>query len=172
MRIIRNYFYAAGYNLLILLTPLLTVPYISRVLGPTGVGINATTNSIITYFLLFGTVGITIYGNREIAFIRDNRGQRSQTFWEIEILQLLTISCAYLAFNPFFTHHKTTCKKQNKAILQIDLHRLPYVNSKYYLPNPKESMHKQRCTSSPNERCNPRNNDPVLPVAVSLVLNW
>jgi len=62
MRIIRNYFYTAGYNLLILLTPLLTVPYISRVLGPTGVGINATTNSIITYFLLFGTVGITIYG--------------------------------------------------------------------------------------------------------------
>lgn len=53
MRIIRNYFYTAGYNLLILLTPLLTVPYISRVLGPTGVGINATTNSIITYFLLF-----------------------------------------------------------------------------------------------------------------------
>ena len=69
MRIIRNYFYTAGYNLLILLTPLLTVRYISRVLGPTGVGINATTNSIITYFLLFGTVGITIYGNREIAFL-------------------------------------------------------------------------------------------------------
>ncbi|MGA3233672.1 polysaccharide biosynthesis C-terminal domain-containing protein [Lactiplantibacillus pentosus] len=101
MRIIRNYFYTAGYNLLILLTPLLTVPYISRVLGPTGVGINATTNSIITYFLLFGTVGITIYGNREIAFIRDDRAQRSQTFWEIEILQLVTISCAYLAFLVF-----------------------------------------------------------------------
>ncbi len=107
MRIIRNYFYTAGYNLLILLTPLLTVPYISRVLGPTGVGINATTNAIITYFLLFGTVGITIYGNREIAFIRDNRGQRSQTFWEIEILQLLTISCAYLAFLVFlFFEHQ------------------------------------------------------------------
>ncbi len=109
MRIIRNYFYTAGYNLLILLTPLLTVPYISRVLGPTGVGINATTNSIITYFLLFGTVGITIYGNREIAFIRDNRGQRSQTFWEIEILQLLTISCAYLAFLVFL-FLSTNCK--------------------------------------------------------------
>ena len=107
MRIIRNYFYTAGYNLLILLTPLLTVPYISRVLGPTGVGINATTNSIITYFLLFGTVGITIYGNREIAFIRDNRAQRSQTFWEIEILQLITISCAYLAFLVFlFFEHQ------------------------------------------------------------------
>ncbi|MCG0697443.1 transporter [Lactiplantibacillus plantarum] len=84
MRIIRNYFYTAGYNLLILLTPLLTVPYISRVLGPTGVGINATTNSIITYFLLFGTVGITIYGNREIAFIRDNRGNAHKLFGKLK----------------------------------------------------------------------------------------
>lgn len=101
MKIIKNYFYTAGYNILILLTPLLTVPYISRVLGPTGVGINASTNSVITYFLLFGTVGITIYGNREIAFIRDNRQKRSQTFWEIEFLQIITISVAYLAFLIF-----------------------------------------------------------------------
>lgn len=103
MRLIKNYFYTAGYNVLILLTPLLTVPYISRVLGPTGVGINASTNSVITYFLLFGTVGITIYGNREIAFIRDDPQKRSQTFWEIEILQFITISCAYLAFLVFLS---------------------------------------------------------------------
>lgn len=101
MQIIKNYFYTAGYNILILLTPLLTVPYISRVLGPTGVGINASTNSVITYFLLFGTVGITIYGNREIAFIRDDRATRSQTFWEIELLQMITISIAYVAFLVF-----------------------------------------------------------------------
>lgn len=101
MRIIKNFFYTASYNILILLTPLLTVPYISRVLGPTGVGINASTNSVITYFLLFGTVGITIYGNREIAFIRDDRQVRSRTFWEIELLQMLTISIAYLAFLMF-----------------------------------------------------------------------
>lgn len=101
MKIVKNYFYTVGYNILILLTPLLTVPYISRVLGPTGVGINASTNSVITYFLLFGTVGITIYGNREIAFIRDNYKERSQTFWEIEFLQIITITLAYLAFLLF-----------------------------------------------------------------------
>ncbi|AVK62722.1 flippase [Lactobacillus sp. CBA3606] len=101
MKIVKNYLYNVGYNILILLTPLLTVPYISRVLGPTGVGINATTNSVITYFLLAGTVGITIYGNREIAFIRENRQKRSQTFWEIEFLQILMITLAYLAFCVF-----------------------------------------------------------------------
>ena len=98
MKIVKNYLYNVGYNVLILLTPLLTVPYISRVLGPSGVGINATTNSVITYFLLAGTVGITIYGNREIAFIRDDHRKRSQTFWEIEFLQITTILLAYLAF--------------------------------------------------------------------------
>ncbi|QYC98771.1 polysaccharide biosynthesis C-terminal domain-containing protein [Lactiplantibacillus plantarum] len=103
MKIVKNYLYNVGYNVLILLTPLLTVPYISRVLGPTGVGINATTNSVITYFLLAGTVGITIYGNREIAFIRDNRYKRSQTFWEIELLQIITIFISYVVFVFFLS---------------------------------------------------------------------
>lgn len=101
MKIVKNYLYNVGYNILILLTPLLTVPYISRVLGPTGVGINATTNSVITYFLLAGTFGITIYGNREIAFIREDFEKRSQVFWEIELLQITTIGLAYLAFCIF-----------------------------------------------------------------------
>ncbi|MFB9769765.1 flippase [Lactiplantibacillus modestisalitolerans] len=101
MKIVKNYLYNVGYNILTLITPLVTVPYISRVLGPTGVGINATTNSVITYFLLAGTVGITIYGNREIAIIRDNIEKRSKTFWEIEFLQLITISLAYVAFLLF-----------------------------------------------------------------------
>lgn len=98
MKLVKNYLYNMSYNLLILFTPLLTVPYISRVLHPVGVGINATTNSVITYFLLFGTVGITIYGNREIAFIRDDFKKRSRVFWEIEFLQIFTISVAYLFF--------------------------------------------------------------------------
>lgn len=101
MKIVKNYLYNVGYNILILLTPLLTVPYISRVLGPTGVGINATTNSVITYFLLAGTVGINMYGNREIAFIREDFEKRSQVFWEIELLQITTIGLAYLAFCIF-----------------------------------------------------------------------
>lgn len=103
MQLVKNYLYNAGYNILILLTPLLTVPYISRVLGPTGVGINATTNSVITYFLLAGTVGITIYGNREIAFIRDDLEKRSKTFWEIELLQIFTITLSYVVFLVFLS---------------------------------------------------------------------
>ncbi|MEQ6366320.1 oligosaccharide flippase family protein, partial [Lactiplantibacillus plantarum] len=91
MKVVRNYLYNAGYQLLNLIVPFITVPYIARVLGPEGVGINSYTNSIITYFLLIGTLGITVYGNREITYHRDNVNERSKIFWEIELLQLMTI---------------------------------------------------------------------------------
>ncbi|RRK09273.1 flippase [Lactiplantibacillus garii] len=109
MKVVRNYLYNAGYQLLNLIVPFITVPYIARVLGPKGVGINSYTNSIITYFLLLGTLGITVYGNREIAYHRDDIKERSRIFWEIEFLQLITIVIAYalfLGFDFFQTQYK------------------------------------------------------------------
>lgn len=101
MKVVRNYLYNAGYQLLNLIVPFITVPYIARVLGPEGVGINSYTNSIITYFLLLGTLGITVYGNREIAYHRDDINERSKIFWEIEFLQLMTIVFSYIVFLGF-----------------------------------------------------------------------
>ncbi|PRO86207.1 flippase [Lactiplantibacillus pentosus] len=101
MKIIRNYLYNASYQVLILLTPLITVPYVARVLGPTGVGVYSYTNSIITYFVLIGTLGITVYGNQQIAFHRDNIVERSKTFWEIELLQAINVGITFLGFGIF-----------------------------------------------------------------------
>ena len=70
MKIIKNYFYNVGYQVLVLILPLITTPYVSRVLGPEGVGINAYTNSIAQYFILLASLGISLYGNREIAYVR------------------------------------------------------------------------------------------------------
>lgn len=86
------------YQVFILLVPLVTTPYISRVLGSEGVGINAYTNSIIQYFILFGSIGISTYGNRQIAYCRDDKRELSKTFWEISILRFITIFIAYVAF--------------------------------------------------------------------------
>lgn len=80
MKVIRNYLYNAGYQLLLVILPLVTATYISRVLTKTGVGINAYTNSIITYFILFGSLGINLYGNRQIAYQRENKLEMSRTF--------------------------------------------------------------------------------------------
>lgn len=101
MRVIKNYLYNASYQVFILLVPLVTTPYLARVLGPQGVGINSFTNSIIQYFILLGSIGVNLYGNRQIAFVRDDKKKLSQTFYEIFFMRLTTILFAYLAFEIF-----------------------------------------------------------------------
>lgn len=98
MKIVKNFLFNVSYQVFILLVPLVTTPYISRVLGSEGVGINAYTNSIIQYFILFGSIGISTYGNRQIAYSRGNARDVSQDFWEISILRFLTIAISYIAF--------------------------------------------------------------------------
>lgn len=110
MNIIKNYLYNVGYQLFIIIIPLVTVPYIARVLGSEGVGINAYTNSIIQYFILFGSIGINLYGNRTIAYTRDDRRKTGQIFWEIAILRMLCILVSYiifLIFLYFISEYKT-----------------------------------------------------------------
>lgn len=98
MKLIKNYLYNVGYQLFIIFIPLVTVPYVARVLGSEGVGINAFTNSIIQYFILFGSIGINLYGNRTIAYYRDDRKKMSQAFWEIATLRIVCILISYIFF--------------------------------------------------------------------------
>ncbi len=101
MSIAKNYLYNVIYQILILIIPLITIPYISRVLGSNGIGINAYTNSIIQYFILLGTLGLSLYGTREIAYIRDDKIKLSNTFWSIFYLKCITTITAYIVFLIF-----------------------------------------------------------------------
>ena len=98
MKIIKNYLYNAGYQILLMIAPILTTPYVSRVLGPHNNGINTYTNGWVTFFYLLGQLGISIYGNREIAYKRENKYERSKVFWEIAILQLITSATSLLIY--------------------------------------------------------------------------
>ncbi|WP_390410510.1 flippase [Lacticaseibacillus jixiensis] len=98
MRLLKNFFWNAGYQIFILIVPLVTIPYVNRILGPVQIGINAYTNSIAQYFILAGSLGISIYGNREIAYHKDNVAERSQVFWELAILRLATTFIASIAY--------------------------------------------------------------------------
>lgn len=102
MKVIKNYLYNAFYQVFILIVPLVTTPYLARVLGPRGVGINSYTNSIIQYFILFGSIGVNLYGNRQIAFVSNNRQKLTDTFYEIFLMRLITVAIATLAFGVFF----------------------------------------------------------------------
>lgn len=101
MKLVKNFLWNAGYQIFILIVPLVTIPYINRVLGPTGVGINSYTNSIVQYFILIGSLGINTYGNREIAYHRDSPEKMSRTFWEIALLRILTIAISVILYLVF-----------------------------------------------------------------------
>ena len=74
--VVKNYMYNLIYQILILVLPLITTPYLSRVLGAEGVGIYGYTYAITTYFVLFGSLGISLYGQREIAYAQNNLTKR------------------------------------------------------------------------------------------------
>ena len=92
----KNLILSTLYQILCIITPIITAPYVSRVLGPEGVGIYSYTHSIQMYFSLFAALGVTTYGSREIARNRNDRQAYSKLFWEIQIMVMLT-SCVCLA---------------------------------------------------------------------------
>lgn len=97
MKIIKNYIWNLSYQVFVLIIPFITIPYISRVLGSEGVGINAYTNSIIQYFILFGSLGFSLYGNREIAYHRNNKDKITEIFWGIFILRCISVLISFIA---------------------------------------------------------------------------
>lgn len=97
-----NYFYNLIYNLLTLLLPLLTTPYLSRVLGVENIGIYGFTNSIVTYFVLFGCLGTTLYGQREIAYVQDDKEKQSKVFYEIFFVKLISMFISILLYGFSF----------------------------------------------------------------------
>ena len=86
----RNFFYNVLLNISKVIFPLITAPYISRVLEPDGVGLFNFANTYAGYFALFAALGIPYYGVREIAKVRDS--VEGQTRFVSEIMSLLSIS--------------------------------------------------------------------------------
>ena len=99
--IAKNYIYNLTYQILVLLLPLITTPYISRVLGAENIGIYSYTISISAYFILFGSLGIALYGQRQIAYEQNDKKKYSITFWEIIILRIITMLISLVLF--YFT---------------------------------------------------------------------
>ena len=104
--ITKNYMYNLIYQILVLILPLITTPYISRVLGAENIGIYSYTISIATYFILFGSLGVALYGQRQIAYEQKKAKKMSKTFWEIIILRFGTMTISMLIFYFVFVKGK------------------------------------------------------------------
>lgn len=89
--IAKNFFYQSIFQVTKIIIPIITIPIISNALGPEGIGVYNYTFSIAQYFVLFAGLGVTIYGNREIALAWSKGKKRSsETFWEIYFAKAIT----------------------------------------------------------------------------------
>lgn len=99
--LVSNYLYNVGYQILTMLLPLVTAPYLSRVLGAEAIGTYSYGYAIANYFVLFGLLGINNHGCRSIAAVNGDRAKVSSVFWRIYFVQLgfsiLSLS-AYIGF--------------------------------------------------------------------------
>ena len=113
----KNFIYNIFYQVLILILPFITAPYLARVMGAEGVGVYSYSYSVVYYFLLFALLGINNYGNRSIAKVRDDKEKLSKTFISIYLLQITTTCIAMLCY----TFYLLFIVKENAEIAQIQI---------------------------------------------------
>ena len=85
MKVIKNYLYNLSYQILTIILPIITVPYVTRIFTSEALGNYGFYNSIVSYFSLFAMLGIGLYGTKQIASARDV----NSTFWNIYAIQLI-----------------------------------------------------------------------------------
>lgn len=100
----KNFIYNFISQILTLLIPLVTAPYLARVLQPEGNGQISYVTSIITYFTMFANLGFSVYGQREIAGCGDDAEKKSEVFWGICIVRVLfTVIALGVLYSVLFT---------------------------------------------------------------------
>lgn len=95
----KNYFLNLTYQILIVILPLVTAPYLARVLGADRIGEYSFAQSIVSYFALFSVMGTTLYGQRTIAGCHARGESKRQAFWEIVAIRVLNV---FIALGIYF----------------------------------------------------------------------
>ena len=100
-----NYIYSLLYQFLSIALPLLTTPYLTRMLGSAGLGTYSLNFTIVQYFALFILLGLNNYGNRVVAACRNDKVELSKNFINIYSFQVIcgvVVSIAYIFYSCFW----------------------------------------------------------------------
>lgn len=117
-----NYIFNAGYKLFTIIVPLITAPYVSRVLGAEGVGTYSYTFSIVSYFTMVATLGGNAFGNRHIAIYQNDPHGRSVEFWNIAIFRAVPtviVTILYFLYVIFIAEDKTIAALQSLYLFGV-----------------------------------------------------
>lgn len=113
-KIIENYIYNTLYQIFNLMVPLITTPYISRVIGAEGIGEYSYVSSAVIYFNLFGTLGLAVYGQLETAKEHDSIRNRSRIFWGVLAARTAAMTAATAAYVCLYTVFPVPYKKMHR----------------------------------------------------------
>mgnify|MGYP002589479592 CR=1 FL=1 len=100
----KNFVYQFVYQVLTIVIPFITTPYVSRILGAEGIGIYSYTYAVVNYFVLLGRMGIQMYGNRQIAMQNGDKTKISECFWNLFFVHLILSVFSIVAFAFFVTY--------------------------------------------------------------------
>lgn len=106
-KITKNYIYNLINQILLVISPVVTMPFLSRSLGVEAIGEYSYAYSLTSYFVLLATLGCDIYGRREISYVKDDIEQRSKKFWNIQIIKIVStilVVFIYVIFSNFNTN--------------------------------------------------------------------
>ncbi len=99
----KNYVYNLFYQVLGIVVPLITTPYVSRALGAEKIGEYSYIASIASYFVLLAVLGTSTYAEREISYYQDDRAKRSARFWDLFLLRIITTFICSLFYFVFIS---------------------------------------------------------------------
>ena len=100
-KLIKNYIYNVVYQIFLIIVPLITAPYLSRVFTSETIGIYGYVNSVVSIIATLGMLGLQSYGSRQIAYNRDNKEIVSKSFTSIFLLRMVLLSVVSVFYIPF-----------------------------------------------------------------------
>lgn len=104
--VVKNYMYNLSYQILLLIVPIITMPYLARTLGIDNQGTFSVLLAVMNCFIMLGCVGFNVYGQREVAYYRNNELACDRIFWEIEVLRIITLSASLVLYALFILFNK------------------------------------------------------------------
>lgn len=100
-KLFKNYLYNTIYQLFIICTPLVTAPYLARVLKANSLGVSSYVTSLGSIVSTIGLLGIYNYGCRQIAYVRDDKKKITQSFIEIMLVRVLLLIVTTIVYVYF-----------------------------------------------------------------------
>ena len=86
-----NYIYSSFYQIILIIVPFITAPYLARTLLPEAIGINSYVSAVVQVFSLLGLLGLNNYSIREVAYARDDKKKLSKVFSELISLRFILL---------------------------------------------------------------------------------